>query len=181
MMCLQEKRTDTGVPGGLQVSVTHTSQDMEDETDGKRENFERIGIYEKESSEHSGPGDTLSDMKNPSAVSVAWTQGASGAGDRATGNVHAGAQRRTDQESAESRTEHRENARRPRGGARRGQRREHGTEVACRESFPEPTRDFDPRFQAAPFVNPKQNAAAHVNIWARYSPAAENRRRKGQS
>lgn len=95
MMSLQEKRTDTGVPGGLQVSVTHTSQDMEDETDGKRENFERIGIYEKESSEHSGPGDTLSDMKNPSAVSVAWTQGVSGAGDRATGN----------EESAESRTE----------------------------------------------------------------------------
>lgn len=95
MMSLQEKRTDTGVPGGLQVSVTHTSQDMEDETDGKRENFERIGIYEKESSEHSGPGDTLSDMKNPSAISVAWTQGVSGAGDRATGN----------EESAESRTE----------------------------------------------------------------------------
>lgn len=88
---------------------------------------------------------------------------------------------RTDEESAESRTEHRENARRLRGGARRGQRREHGTEVACRESFPEPARDFDPRFQAAPFVNPKQNAAAHVNIWADYSPAAENRRRKGQS
>lgn len=105
MMSLQEKRTDTGVPGGLQVSVTHTSQDMEDETDGKRENFERIGIYEKESSEHSGPGDTLSDMKNPSAISVAWTQRVSGAGDRATGNVHAGAQRRTDEESAESRTE----------------------------------------------------------------------------
>lgn len=114
----------------------------------ERENFKRIGISEKGSSEHSGPGGALSEIKNSLDISVVQIERETGSldGDRAVGTIHAEARRERAWQRKLSAAWDAQNTLTVRPESQ-GERRENGAEAEREENLPEPGRGTARGFQ----------------------------------